>query len=86
MSEFVDFKRDEMKGEARRELFYQIRDAASEYAQANGIDVIITDDAQLPIQGGTDIQIIQQLVLRRVVYVDTAYDITDGLIAWINAP
>ena len=86
MIEFIQLKLDAALADARRDLFEQIIEATTTYAQANGIDFIITDDSTLPIQNGTDNQIVQQLALRRVVYANDAYDVTDGLIAWMNAP
>ncbi len=86
MVEFIQLKQDAGLAEARRELFEQIIEATALYAQANGIDFIVTNDSTLPIQSGTDIQIVQQLALRRVVYANDTYDVTDGLIDWMNAP
>lgn len=86
MVEFVRLKLDSTRAEARRELFDQILDAAAAYAESEGIDFIITNDSSLPIQEGTDMQIVQQLALRRVVYASKAFDITDGLIEWLNKP
>jgi len=85
MAEFIQYKLDATRATARRKLFDEIIDAASEYAEANGIDFLITNDSKLSIQEGTDIQIVQQLALRRMIYANDAYDITDELIDWINA-
>ena len=86
MVEFIQLKLDSRRAEARRDLFTQIIDAAAEYAKANGIDYIVTNDSKLTIQAGTDIQIVQQLALRRIVFANDDFDATDGLIAWMNAP
>ena len=86
MVEFIQLKLDSRRAEARRDLFNQIIDAAAEYAKANGIDYIITNDSKLTIQAGTDIQIVQQLALRRIVFANDDFDATDCLIAWMNAP
>ena len=86
MGEFIQYKLDATRAEARRELFDQIIREAEKYAQENGIDFLMTDDSKLAIQQGTEVQIVQQLALRRMIYVNEAYDITDALIAWINAP
>jgi Skp family chaperone for outer membrane proteins len=67
-------------------LFNEIIEEAAKYAKENGIDFLLTDDSKIMIQPGTDVQIVQQLALRRMIYVNEAYDITDALIAWINAP
>ena len=86
MTEFIQLKLDATRAEARRDLFAQIIDAAAEYAKSNGIDFIITNDSVLPIQQGTDIQIVQQLALRRVVYASEDYDVTESLVTWMNTP
>ncbi len=86
MVEFIQLKLDSTRAAARRDLFTQIIDATASYAQANGIDFIITNDSTLPIQEGTDLQIVQQLAMRRVVYANDAYDVTGGLIDWMNGP
>jgi Skp family chaperone for outer membrane proteins len=86
MVEFMQLKLDSRRAEARRGLFNQIIVAATAYAKANGIDFVLTNDSNLTIQAGTDIQIVQQLALRRVVYANDDFDATDGLIAWMNAP
>ncbi len=86
MTEFIQLKLDATRAEARRDLFAQIIDAAAEYAKSNGIDFIITNDSVLPIQQGTDIQIVQQLALRRVVYASELYDVTESLVTWMNMP
>lgn len=86
MVEFIQLKLDSTRAEARRDLFAQIIDATGKYAQSNGIDFIITNDSTLPVHAGTDIQIVQQLALRRVVYASGAYDVSKGVIAWMNTP
>ncbi len=86
MTEFVQLKLDATRAEMRRDLFNKIVTEAADYAENNGIDFIITNDSQLPIQDGTDIQVVQQLALRRILYANAAYDITDELIEWINIP
>ena len=86
MVEFIQLKLDSRRAEARRELFDQIISATTKYAEANGIDFVITNDSQLSIQAGTDLQIVQQLALRRLVYASDSFDVTDDLITWMNAP
>ena len=86
MGEFIEYRLDASRAEARRELFDKILDEAAEYAKENGIDFIFTDDSKLALESGTDMQIVQQLALRRMIYANPAYDITDELIGWINGP
>ncbi len=86
MSEFIQYKLDSTRAEARRKLFDEILQEAAKYAQANGIDFLLTDDSKLTLQTGTDMQIVQQLAVRRMIYASDAYDITEKLIDWINGP
>ena len=83
---FIEGKLDVVRAEARADIYEAITTAAAKFADANGIDFIITDDSRLPLQAGNDIQIVQQLALRRVVYANPAFDITTDLIGWMNAP
>ncbi len=83
---FIEAKLDALRAEARADIFREITDSAAKYAENNGIDYIVTNDATIPLQQGNDIQIVQQLALRRVVYANPALDITTELIAWINTP
>ncbi len=55
MVEFIQLKLDSRRAEARRELFDQIIAATTKYAEANGIDFVITNDSKLSIQAGTDL-------------------------------
>jgi Skp family chaperone for outer membrane proteins len=82
--EFTKAKLDARRAEARKEVYQRILVAAGSFAQQNGIDFIFADDSVIDVQQGTDIQIVQQMSLRRIVYANTAFDITDDLILWIN--
>lgn len=86
MVAFIQAKLDAVRAGARREIYDAITTAAAEFAKANGIDFIITNDSGLELQEGKDIQIVQQLALRRVVFASAAFDVTDDLITWMNAP
>ena len=81
---FAEAKHDAMRADARRELFGAITRAAGGFADNNEIDFILANDSQLPIQEGRDLQVVQQLALRRVVYASPRFDVTDDLIDWIN--
>ncbi len=83
---FIESKLDLVRADARRNIYEAITIAAAKFADANGIDFIVTDDSHLPLQEGNDIQIVQQLALRRVVYANPSFDITDDLIGWMNSP
>ena len=82
--EFNKAKLGARRAEARKEIFDQIIRAAGSFAGAQGIDYILADDSRVNLQEGSELQIVQQISLRRVVYADPAFDITDELIGWIN--
>lgn len=86
MIDFSKAKLDVVRAQARREIFKKIAAAAAEFAAANGIDLILTDDSGIDIQEGTDVQIVQQMLLRRVVFADPMLDVTEPVIEWINQP
>jgi Skp family chaperone for outer membrane proteins len=86
MRAFIEAKGDALRAEARAKIYKSITDSARAFAENNGIDVVMTNDSSIPLQEGNDMQIIQQLALRRVVYANPGLDVTDQLIAWINIP
>ncbi len=82
--EFNKAKLGARRAEARKGIFDQIVTAAGSFAGAHGIDYILADDSRVNLQEGSELQIVQQISLRRVVYANPAFDITDELIGWIN--
>jgi Skp family chaperone for outer membrane proteins len=82
--DFINARLDAARGEARSGLFQDIQAAAGDFCREQGIDLLVADDSGLPVQPGNDIQVVQQLALRRVVYSNPAMDVTDALIKWIN--
>ena len=84
MVEFRKAKLDAVRARARAEIGQQIVKSAATYAAANGIAFIIADDSETNFTQGTDRQIVQQMLLQRIIYASPECDITDDLIAWIN--
>ena len=82
--EFKAAKLDAKRAERRTQVYDEIVLAATEFAEANSIDFILTDDSIIELRPGTDGQVVQQMSLRRVVYANPEFDITDELIEWIN--
>ncbi len=83
----IDFKAaklDAKTAQSRTLVYDEIVLAAVEFAEQHDIDFILTDDSILDLRPGTDVQVVQQMSLRRVVYANPEFDITDELIAWIN--
>ncbi len=84
MVEFRKAKLDAARARARAEIYKQIIKSAATYAAANGIAYIIADNSETDFAHGTDRQIVQRMLLQRIVYASPECDITDDLIAWIN--
>ncbi len=82
--EFTKAKLDQLRANARREIYDYIMERADDFAVNNGIDMILSSDASFQIMEGTDLQIVQQLAMRRVVFGSDEFDVTDDLIKWIN--
>ncbi|MHC5005771.1 MAG: OmpH/Skp family outer membrane protein [Planctomycetota bacterium] len=82
--EFSKGKLDAKRAEARTRIYQEIVNEAARYAEANGIDFIVADDSGIDLMEGTDLQIVQQMSLRRLVYANPANDVTYDLITWIN--
>ncbi len=82
--EFKGRKLDAKRAQRRTQVYDEIVLAATEFAEQNNIDFILTDDSILELRPGTDGQVVQQMSLRRVVYANPELDITDELIVWIN--
>ena len=82
--EFKAAKLDAKRAERRTQVYDEIVFAATEFAEANSIDFILTDDSIIELRPGADAQVVQQMSLRRVVYANPEFDITDELIEWIN--
>lgn len=81
---FHEAKHDVRRAALRREIYEKIVTAAKVFAQQNGIDYIITDDSKVQMEPVTEVQVVQQMALQRIVYADPAYDVTTDLISWIN--
>ena len=84
MVEFRRAKLDAARARARAEIYKQIIKSAATYAAANGIAYIIAEDSETDFAHGTDRQIVQQMLLQRIIYASPECNITDDLIAWIN--
>jgi Skp family chaperone for outer membrane proteins len=82
--EFSKAKLDAKRAEARATIYQEIVSEAARFAEANGIDFIVADDSGIDLMEGTDLQVVQQMSLRRLVYANPDYDVTFDLISWIN--
>ena len=83
-NQFITIKIDAMMAEHRIHVYDEIMLAATEFAEQHGIDFIITNDSAIELIAGTDMQIMQQMTTRRIVYANESLDITNELVQWIN--
>lgn len=83
----VDYGRsllDEQQTEGLVDLYTKICSSAAELAKSRGYHLVLANDsdASLRNKSGEDVQRI--IALRKMIYADTALDITDELIALMN--
>lgn len=74
---------ESLRAASRKRIIERIEAAAADFARANDIVFIFTDDSADDL-AEADAQIIQQLRLRRVLYAEPDFDVTDELLEWIN--
>ena len=82
--EFKAAKLDAKTAQRRTQVYDEIVLAATDFAEQHNIDFILTDDSIVELRPGPDVQVVQQMSLRRIVYANPEFDITNELIAWIN--
>lgn len=82
--EFSKAKLEKERAEARRTIFEHIVSSADSFAKAHGIAYIMSDDSGRKVEPGNEMQIVQQMAFRRLIYADHSFDVTDDLIEWIN--
>jgi len=79
---------EEMQTLMQMELFAKINEAAAEYAQQNGFDLVLADDSQLQIpqpQNPEQLRQAQQLIVsRRVIYRSDTVDISADVARKMN--
>ena len=84
---YVDFSELKLEAEraiARKKIYEDIIRASESFSKSSGIGYLISADSFRSVESGNEIAIIQQMALRRVLYSDGNFDVTDDLIAWIN--
>ena len=67
-----------------RSIYEKIKDAASKMADERGLDLILVDDSVVPIPPDSQ-DILSQISSRRVLFARDQMDITNALIAEMNA-
>ena len=82
--EFSKGKLEAARASFRIEIYQEIIDAAGFFAAERQIDYVLTNDSVIEVHEGTDLQVVQQMLLRRIVYANPEFDLTDDLIVYIN--
>ena len=83
--QYSRLKLEAEESKSMRETYLAIREAAGRYARENGIDVVLLDDSIPEFQSGNADRTVQQISNRRVLFANTELDISDPLIAFMNA-
>lgn len=83
--EFAKAKIEHDRAEARKEIYEQIGRSSASFAQARGFGYLVSDDSSRKVEEGNELQIIQQMAFRRLLYAEHSFDVTDELIEWINS-
>lgn len=83
----VYFERRSEREETRgmRRLYEHIRTAAAELSQQNGWDYVFVNDAIVAMPEGDNVDMGVQISNRRMLYANSAMDVTDILIEYMNA-
>ncbi len=85
---FVDYstyKIQRRKVRDFRDLYERVTASAGDLARANNYDIVFVDDGAGDIAEVQDENVMQELLLRRVLWADGELDITDMLIEHMNA-
>jgi len=75
----------ELEGDLIRELYAKITAAVHDLAQRNGYTIVLANDEQVEVPQGNAENVQRTISLKRMLYVNTAHDITDELILMMNA-
>lgn len=83
--QFSRLKLEAEEAKSMRLTYLDIREATGRYAKENGIDIVVLDDSIPEFQSGTTDRTVQQISNRRVLFANPEFDISDDLIAFMNA-
>lgn len=82
---FARAKAEAEQAKAMRQIYMSIREAAAGLAKERGWDYVMVDDS-IPTIEPTDAQrMLQQISSRRFLFANPSFDVTDDLIAKLNA-
>ncbi len=81
--EFARQKIETRKGRMLHDIYRDMSEATSEFAEEFGYDVVFIDDASPQFEPGTESMIQQQISARRTIHVSQRLDVTDELLDYI---
>lgn len=84
-SKFATRKMDILNAEAIQKLYLSVKQHAQDLAERNGYDLVLVDDELAEFIPGTEADVMRQISARRMLYSTQVIDITDELIAEMNA-
>jgi Skp family chaperone for outer membrane proteins len=83
--QFVRLKLESEKARAMRETYLEIKEAAKTMAREAGIDMVLLDDSIPELERSNSQRTVQQISARRILYANTEFDISEDLIAYLDA-
>ena len=82
---FARAKAEAEQAKAMRQIYMSIRDAEMELAKERGWDYVMVDDSIPTIEPTDSQRMLQQISSRRFLYANPSFDVTNDLIAKLNA-
>ncbi|MGA1043876.1 MAG: OmpH family outer membrane protein [Phycisphaerales bacterium] len=82
---FARAKAEAEQAKSMRQIYMTIREAAMELAKERGWDYVMVDDSIPTIEPTDSQRMLQQISSRRFLYANPSFDVTDDLIAKLNA-
>lgn len=83
--QFVRLKLESEKARAMRDTYLEIRDGTKRFATERSIDFVLLDDSIPELERANSQRTVQQISARRILFANTEFDISDDLIAYLNA-
>ncbi|MFM1890745.1 MAG: hypothetical protein RLZZ565_1502 [Planctomycetota bacterium] len=82
---FARAKAEAEQAKSMRQIYMTIREAAMDLAKERGWDYVMVDDSIPTIEPTDSQRMLQQISSRRFLYANPSFDVTDDLIAKLNA-
>lgn len=83
--QFVRLKLESEKARAMRDTYVEIKEGAKTLAREAGIDMVLLDDSIPELERSNSQRTVQQISARRILYANTEFDVSDDLIALLDA-